>query len=402
MGLTCKSISHIAIPGLYSLCYFDFLLQEETYVISGPIEDTTANCLAYAKYHRAVRHLCINHQTCFRDRTLGIYPSRTLGNPRLHSIQAPSNPVPNDPASIFNKFGSLLPRFTALKTVDLRNHEYTPEAALRQMQTIQMILVSCPSLKDLSIQINCDSQVKLLELNTLEVERHPGQNYPRLTALTIQLTETCYDNNLEPVQDLLNSLCKLLHRSARTVKRLEFGFEVKRLVDDRYCSSWYTCWPPRESQNWVRLDLPLVEVACLDMRQGGLSGLMISEYIHFDPTKVKTLRLTSAEKILDLTKEESVLYASKYLAKFTNVEIIELWPLVDSTWVHGIFAARRSIETLKELRVLIDGLCLLPGSARFSLLLEVINKYGLQYQAQVLNTTNPCGLFQDVVVVFQF
>ncbi|KAF3131635.1 hypothetical protein TWF569_011083 [Orbilia oligospora] len=376
MGLTCKSISHIAIPGLYSLCYFDFLLQEETYVISGPIEDTTANYLAYAKYHRAVRQLCINHQTCFRDRTLGIYPSGTLGNPRLHSIKAPSNPVPNDPASIFNKIGSLLPRFTVLKTVDLRNHEYTPKAALRQMQTIQMILVSCPSLKDLSIQINCDSQVKLLELNTLEVERHPGQNYPRLTALTIQLTETCYDNNLEPVQNLLNSLCKLLHRSARTVKRLEFGFEVKRLVDDPYCSSWYTCWPPRESQNWVRLDLPLVEVACLDMRQGGLSGLMISEYIHFDPTKVKTLRLTSAEKILDLTKEESVLYASKYLAKFTNVEIIELWPLVDSTWVHG--------------------------SARFSLLLEVINKYGLQYQAQVLNTTNPCGLFQDVVVVFQF
>ncbi|KAF3206576.1 hypothetical protein TWF106_000663 [Orbilia oligospora] len=400
MGLTCKSISHIAIPGLYSLCYFDFLLQEETYVISGPIEVTTANYLAYAKHHRAVRHLRINHQTCFRDRNLGVYPSGALGNPRLHNLRAPSKPVPNNPVSIFNKIGPLLPRFTALTTVDLRNHEYTPEAALRQIQTIQMILASCPSLKDLSIQINCDSQVKLLELNTLEAGHHPDQNYPRLTALIIQLTETCYDNNLEPVQNLLNSLCKLLHHSARTVKRLEFGFEVKRLVDDSDCSPWY--WPLRGGQSWVRLDLPLVEAACLDMRQGGLSGLMISEYIHFDPTKVKTLRLTNAEKILDLIKEESVLYASKYLAKFTNVEVIEFWPLVDSTWLHGAFAARRSIENLKELRVLIDGLCLLPGSVRFSLLLEVINKYGSQHKAQVLNTTNPCGLFQDVVVVVQF
>ncbi|KAK6500613.1 hypothetical protein TWF506_003382 [Arthrobotrys conoides] len=366
MGLTCKTISHIAIPRLYSLCYFDFLLQEEAYVISGPVEDRMANYFAYAKYHRAV----------------------------------PSNPVSSHSASAFSQLGQLLPKFTALKTVDLRNHEYTPDAALRQIQTIQTVLASCPSLKKLSIQINCDSQVKLLDLNTLENGYQLGQAYPRLVELTIQLTETCYDNNLEPAQKLLDSLCKLLYHSAKTVKRLEFGFEVKRLVDDWDYNPWY--WPPRQTQNWPRLDLPLAEIVYLDMRQDGLSGLMISEYIHFDPAKVKTLRLTSAEKILELTEEVSVMNAAGYLSKFTNVEVIELWPLVDSTWVHSVFAARRNLGTLRELRVLIDGLCLLPGSARFSLLLEVINKYGLQYKAQVFNTTNPCGLFQDVVVVFQF
>ncbi|KAK6345356.1 hypothetical protein TWF718_007274 [Orbilia javanica] len=308
MGLTCKYIGSIAVPGLYSLCYFEFCLQQRTYVLSGPVGDVEANYTAYEKYHTAVRHICINHRTCFRDRNLEIRAAhRMLENSHLDTTQAPPDLLPHEPASIFSQFGLLIPQFAALKKVDLRNHEYTSDAALRQIQTIRKILVSCPSLKDFSIQINCDSQVRLSELRELEIGYQydqPGQAYPRLTDLTIQITETCYDNNLEPAQNLLDTLCRLLNPSARTVKRLEFDFEVNRLADDWNYNPWY--WPPREDQDWSKLDLPLVEAVCLSVRQDGLSSLMISEYIHFDPAKVRKLRLNSAEKILDIADELSI------------------------------------------------------------------------------------------------
>ncbi|KAK6504970.1 hypothetical protein TWF481_006903 [Arthrobotrys musiformis] len=298
----------------------------------------------------------------------------------------------------------LLPKFTGVRIVDLRNHEYTPDAALRQIRTIKMILASCPLLKDLSIQINCDSLVRLSELDALEVGCQPNRDYPRLTDLTIQLTETCYDNNLEPVQNLLDSLCKLLRPSVRTVKSLEFRFGVDRLADDWNYNPWY--WPPRENEGWPRLDLPQLEVISLELHLEELcAALMLSEYLNFDFAKIKQLKLPITEKYLDTrTEEDPILLASEFISEFPNVEIIQLWPLVDPTWVHGILTARKNsrLKALREVHILMDGITLLPGIAGVSPVMEAINEYRSKHDVKLYHIQNPCRFFQDTVVIFRF
>ncbi|KAK6528152.1 hypothetical protein TWF281_009403 [Arthrobotrys megalospora] len=301
VALTCKYISLLAVPGLYSVCYFRFCSQRKTHLLCGPVESTTVNYLTYEKYQKAVRHLRVNHDRYFPDRILEVFPppAGELENGYPHEIKNLSSSAFIHGELVSSQLDHLLPAFTGLKTIDLRNSRYgcTLADTRRQIQTIQAIVTTCRLLKTLFVEIMYDGRTGSLGIDELRIGDQSTPDYPRLTSLAIQLTEMFYNDSLEPVRCLLSSLCKLLHASARSLKWFQFGFLVtSHAAHWETAIPWYQLVLHRGGRGWPKLDLPMVETVSLDFGEDPeICECIFSEYFCFDTTKVKRLMLKNAD-----------------------------------------------------------------------------------------------------------